>query len=99
MLLVPCLAALAGCGPRVPKMNPRPLQGVNIECEPADAQLYLDDKFLGSVKGLDKRPLMLPEGTHRLEIRKDGYFAHFAEIKVVRGVRQRLRVKLRRVPF
>jgi hypothetical protein len=98
-LLLPAAAAVTGCGPSVPRVDPRPVEGVHIECEPADAQLYLDDKYLGSVKGLDSKPLMLGEGDHRLEIRKDGYFSHFAEIKVVRGVRQRLKVKLRAVPF
>lgn len=90
----------AGCGPAVSaNAEARPLSGLNITCEPGDALIYVDDRYLGSVKGLTRKPLVLPVGDHRIEIRREGFFAHFAEVKVVKGVRQQLTIKLRREPF
>ena len=48
---------------------------------------------------LQKRPLALAAGTRRLEVRRDGYFAHYAEVTIAKGVRQRLEIKLRKEPF
>jgi len=99
LILAPLLLG-SGCGPTTPSpKDPRILQGILIVCDPDDALIYVDDKYMGSVKGLDRRPLPVPAGAHRLEIRKDGYFAHFAEVTVAKGVRQRLKVKLRKEPF
>jgi hypothetical protein len=42
---------------------------------------------------------MVPEGPHRVEIRRDGYFPHFVELTAAKGVRQRLEVKLRKEPY
>jgi len=75
------------------------LGGLQIACEPADALLYVDDRYMGSVASLAKRPLPLPVGPHRLELRSEGHFAHFAEITVAKGVRHRLEVKLRKEPY
>jgi hypothetical protein len=72
---------------------------VQIRCEPGDALVYVDDQYQGSVKALAARPLMLPEGSHRIEIRRDGYFSHFAEVTNAKGVQQRLEVKLRKEPY
>lgn len=77
----------------------RPLGGLVIRCEPADAQIYVDDRYVGVVSGLGGKPLMLPVGVRRVELRSEGYFASYHEVKVVRGVRQQLSVKLREQPF
>lgn len=92
------LVAWAACHPPS-QPTVRPLAGLRILCEPADATLYVDDRYFGSTARLGRQPLMLPEGFHRLELRRDGYFAHFAEVTLVKGVRQQLEVKLRKEPF
>ena len=94
------LTAIA-CGTKPgPDLKPRPqLGGLLIICEPVQAQIFVDDKYMGTTKGLDKGPLMLSPGMHRIEIRHEGYFAHFAEVELARGVKQILRVKLRKEPF
>lgn len=105
LLLMAALLLLLGvagvsCGPKGPgELHPRTLQGLLIQCEPADAAVYVDDRYIGSVKGLDRKALPLEPGTHRLELRRDGYFSHFSEVKVVAGVRQRIQVTLRKEPF
>jgi len=94
-------AAVAGaCGtPGKKALKPRALVGLYIKCQPDDAQIFVDDRYMGTVKGLDKRPLKLGVGLHRLEIRSEGYFTHFAEVKLVHGLKQDLDVKLRKEPF
>jgi hypothetical protein len=99
LLLTLPLLTLVACPPASPGLPPRPLAGLLIACDPADAVLLVDDKYLGSVTTLRVKPLMLPEGSHRLELRRDGYFSHFAEVTLARGVRQQLEVKLRKEPF
>jgi hypothetical protein len=90
--------ATATCRPPAQPIM-RPLAGLRIVCEPPGATLFVDDRYVGVVGRLGKQPLMLPEGLHRLELRHDGYFAHFAEVTLAKGVGQRLEVKLRREPF
>ena len=98
-LLLAC-ALLVSCGSSVANnVKARPLAGLLVICEPADASIYVDDRYMGSVKGLSRKPLLLPPGDHRVEVRRDGFFAHFSEVKVVNGVRQQLKVKLRKEPF
>lgn len=90
---------LTACGPSTAEVGPRPLGGLSIDCRPAGAMLFVDDKYMGTVAGLKGRPLMLPEGPHRIELRRDGYFAHYADVTVAKGVKQRLEVTLRKEPF
>ncbi len=54
---------------------------------------------MGTVAGLATKPVVVRVGPHRLELRKEGYFAHFAEITVAKGLRHKLEVKLRKEPF
>lgn len=100
LVVLVCSALMASCGHSgANNLKVRPLAGLLVICEPQDAMIYVDDKYMGSVKGLNRNPLMLTEGVHRVEVRKDGYFAHFTEVKVVNGVRQQLKLKLRNEPF
>jgi hypothetical protein len=92
------LAACPGCRTGGP-VAPRPLGGLLVRCEPADALVYVDDHLEGNASRLAQQPLALPEGFHRVEIRKDGFFPHFAEVTVVKGVRQTIEVTLRKEPF
>jgi PEGA domain len=97
-LALPLLIS-AACGPHTGVKSAQALGGLLMACEPADALLYVDDKYMGTVAGLATKPLALPVGPHRLELRKEGYFAHFAEITVAKGLRHKLEVKLRKEPF
>lgn len=94
-------SAVAACahGPGADLKPRRPPLGLHILCQPTEAQIYVDDKYMGTTKGLEKHPLMLSPGMHRVEIRSEGYFAHFAEVELAHGVKQVLKVKLRKEPF
>jgi hypothetical protein len=78
---------------------PRPTAALDISCFPADALVYVNDIYAGSAVSLKKHPLILPEGMHRIELRRDGYFSHFEEVRLQRAERKRLGVKLRKEPF
>jgi hypothetical protein len=98
--LVILLLAFSACRPPgPPALTPRPLGGILIQCEPRDAQIYVDETYSGGTQHLAKEPLLLSEGVHRLEIRSEGYFSHYFEVKVVNGLRQRLKVTLRKEPY
>lgn len=96
-LLLPALA-LVGC-PGPPKPRARPVGGLVIECKPKTAQVFVDDRYQGTVAALRGRPLILLVGSRRIELRLDGYFSSYHDVKVVRGVRQKLSVVLRQEPF
>ena len=98
-ILAAVVLLTAGCGPGAPPPISVPTGGLSVRGQPADAMLFIDDRYVGTVGGLKGRPLPLPEGVHRIEVRRDGYFAHFAEVTVARGVQQRLEVTLRKEPF
>jgi hypothetical protein len=98
LLLQLLLLFAGGCGARSPGTT-RPLGGLLVVCEPAEAEIYVDDRFLGTVAAQRGRPLMLAPGPRRIELRHRGYFAHYAEVELVRGVRQRIEVRLRKRPF
>ena len=46
-----------------------------IICKPASAEVYVDGRLIGKTSKFDGNPgyLQIASGTHRLEIRKDGY--------------------------
>jgi hypothetical protein len=67
------LGAGSGCGPRRV-----PLQVTTL---PADADVFVDDRFVGSVSQLGGKLRVLP-GRHRIEIRRDGYYRHYADLEV-----------------
>ncbi|MFH1131772.1 MAG: PEGA domain-containing protein [Pseudomonadota bacterium] len=77
----------------------RPTEGLVVACDPADAQIFVDDRYCGTVESQKGRPLTLPVGFHRIELRKEGYWAQFFEVNLVQGVRQKIEVKLRKEPF
>ena len=90
---------VSSCGPPTNVEAPRPVGGLLLACKPSDAMVFVDDRYVGTVRSLKGRAVRLPEGVHRLEVRRAGYFAHFAEVAVVKGVRQKLHLALRREPF
>ncbi|MCA9668191.1 MAG: PEGA domain-containing protein [Myxococcales bacterium] len=92
-----CIVCTA-CPPRRPT-TVRAVGGVLLDCQPKDAELYVDDRYVGVIKHFRGRAIRLRVGLRRLQLSRDGYFDHFAEVRVVKGVRQKLQIKLRRQPF
>jgi len=70
-----------------------------IECDPPDADLFVDDRYWGQVNRLEHRTLRLAAGMRRVEVRRKGYFASFHRLEIVSGGQTPLSVKLTRQPF
>ena len=96
--LVLSVGLLACCGPASDTAR-LDLGRLRVGCVPADAMLYVDGRFLGTVASLKGRAVALPEGLRRVEVRRQGYFSHLAEVQVAKGARRRLDVRLRKQPF
>ncbi|MCK5796951.1 MAG: PEGA domain-containing protein [Deltaproteobacteria bacterium] len=88
-----------GACPGPPPLRARPSGGLVILCKPKSAQIFVDDRYQGTVGAVAGRSLPLAVGVHRIELRKDGYFGVYREVTVVRGVRQTISVILRKEPF
>jgi PEGA domain len=68
--------------------------GVAIRVQPMDAEVIVDGDRWESPAG--DVTLQLTEGTHRVEVRKDGYRSYTAEVRVKRGDTTTLNVSLSR---
>ncbi len=86
------LAACGGDGvvQRRGELPPAPPdQGfVQITCDPADVDIYVDGAFAGRLDGYPEGVLRLPRGTRRLELRQRDRYPYYQVIEVgAEGVR------------
>jgi len=70
--------------------------GVEMNVKPGQAEVWVDGKFIAEAKDLDGYPsyLWLKEGVHKIVVYKGGYERFEEEIKVQRGFKMDLRVRL-----
>jgi hypothetical protein len=61
--------------------------GVSFEITPADAQIYVDDDYIGIVSDFTptKQPLTLTPGRHHIEIRASGYQTMTFDADIIAG--------------
>lgn len=59
----------------------------------ADAQVYVDGKFVGPVN-LVKAGIAVDPGKHRVELRHDDYFSRYAELDLQRAEKKKLDLDL-----
>jgi hypothetical protein len=70
---------------------------VAIRVQPADAQVTIDGEVWRAPEGADRLVVHLPAGTHRVEIRKDGFDPFVTSVEVKRGEVATLNVSLARL--
>lgn len=81
------LLPLMGCGggviQRVDALPPAaPGTGfVEIQCEPKDADLYIDGKYRGRLDGYAHGVIRVPEGARRIKIAKAGFYPQYAYVQ------------------
>lgn len=92
-LCLATLALLASCG-GAPRPTPA---GIKVVAQPADARVYVDDRFVASARVLAVRPHELPAGVHRITIEAPGFFPHDIETELPPGV-STIEISLRPVP-
>ncbi|MFQ5790278.1 MAG: PEGA domain-containing protein [Acidobacteriota bacterium] len=69
---------------------------LSLRVQPADAEVLIDGEPWGTLEGFGQLDIHLSEGTHRIEIRKEGYRSFTSELEVRRGEETPLNVRLTR---
>jgi len=88
------VAALAACGTPPPVNGVRSGQAVVVvTSNVADAQVYVDGRFIGML-GMVHAGLAMDPGTHRIELRHDDFFSRFAELHLARAEREKLDLEM-----
>jgi hypothetical protein len=86
---------VAACGAaQHPKGKPAQLRVVAV---PASAIVQVDEHFVGAARVLERQPVALNQGKHRVTVEAPGYFPHDLEVEMVPGVTS-IEIKLRPVP-
>jgi hypothetical protein len=71
--------------------------GVRVECNVADASLYIDDLMVGRAADWKSEGHQIHAGFHRIEVRAPGYYSFFQEIDLPAGAQAVVRAQLREV--
>jgi hypothetical protein len=69
---------------------------VHIAAEVPDAELWVNDRFVGHVRSL-RRGVALSPGSHRIELRHDGYHTHYEVVTVAPREQRTLTVELAQI--
>jgi len=99
LFLICGLVVFGGCG--VPQETRRGVGNEGlliIQAVPDDAEVYVDGQLVGKAGKYDSDPLELSSGTHKIEIRKAGYFSEIREVYSGNQSRHTLKVNLRKSP-
>jgi hypothetical protein len=65
---------------------------------PNDAEVYVDGNLVGRAEEFEKNPVELKSGTHKVEIRKDGFATEVREVYAGNQSRHTLKINLRKSP-
>ncbi len=90
-------AAVIGCGGA--RLRPEGPRGtVRFDGEPGDAHLSIDETSMGPVAMFRESGVRLRPGTHRIVVRKSGYFPEYRLVEVVENQLTVVEVALRAIP-
>ena len=65
-----------------------------IRVQPADAQILIDGERWDASEGGSRLSVELADGSHRIEVRRDGYRPYTANVRISRGQTETLNVSL-----
>lgn len=88
--------AILGSGCAYPTAQPTRAK-LRVIAEPADARVYVDERFVASARVLARRPRELRPGRHRLTFQAPGYFPHDVAVDLPPGTTT-IRISLRPIP-
>lgn len=83
--------ALSGCPTRAARV-----QGIRIACSEPTASVFVDGRFIGQPRLFRGRVVRLGKGLHLIEVRKQGYFARYRQVRVKPGQVVDLKIRLYR---
>lgn len=76
------LGSVLNCGGRGPAHRTPTATGVlQLNVSPMDAQLYINEEFIAPVK-MVKKGIRLKEGVARVQLRLEGFYAHYQEVMI-----------------
>lgn len=90
-----CATTSISCATTPPPIARGTLQ---VRCQPADAEVYVDDHFAGGCAVLQRRALQQATGARRIEIRRQGYFTQYQIVTVAQNQTTAVQVALRALP-
>jgi len=93
MIFALALATL-GCGATQPV---REQARVRFILEPANARVYVEDRFVGAGQVLSRRPERFAPGPRHFTVTAQGHFPHDVEVDLPSGLTT-IRLSLRAVP-
>ncbi len=88
------LAFVASCGFQG---EPTTRSMLRVTAEPAEARVYVDDRFVATARVLARQPLALKAGHHLITLTAPGHFPHDMELTLPAG-ETAVEVRLRPVP-
>lgn len=68
---------------------------LSIDSDPLDCDIYLDDELIGKSPGIFQQ---IRQGSHRVEIRKEGYKSTVLDISIDEGATEMITPKLELIP-
>jgi hypothetical protein len=68
-----------------PAADPRTVGTVVVRVQPVDAEIFVDGERWMTPEGQDRLVVQLPEGRHRIEVRKAGFAPFAGDVDVPRG--------------
>jgi PEGA domain len=86
--------ACAACGPKPVAVGVTADDAIiAIRSNVRDAQVYVDGKFVTPLDAAGGG-LAVEPGTHRFELRRDGYFSSYLELTLARAERRKVSMEL-----
>ncbi len=86
-------ASVAGCAH---SLEPGAV-AITVDCNVADATVYVDDLMVGHAAELKKEPHAVRPGFHRIEVRAPGYYSFFQEVDLPPNSKAVVNARLREV--
>ncbi len=97
--LILALALIAACG--YPKETRRGVGNEGlliIQAVPDDAEVFVDGQKMGRAEKFASDPLELSGGTHKIELRREGFLPDIRDIYVGNQSRHTLKINMRKSP-
>ena len=93
LCLVSWLLACSSPAQRLPGTPAKNDAIIQIECDVAEAELWVNERFIAHMRNL-RRGIALSPGEHRLEFRHDGHHTHYELITVAAKERRTLTIDM-----
>ena len=71
---------------------------LTILATPNDAEVLVNGEKVGIASQFERNPLELRSGTHKIEVRKVGFFPEFREVYAGNQSRHTLKINLKKAP-